>query len=308
MTQRILLTGAGGFWGRHFCNYLADLPVEVHTLSRTGFPGLPNHAAAPDDPESLARVLGEVRPDGVLHLAGTMSGGYAGCMRVNALFAASLLDALQSSGLADRPLLLVGSAAEIGPLTADELPATEAAPTRPANAYGASKLAQTNLGLAAARGGRPVIIVRVSNLLGPGLPGNLAPARFAAQLASLKAGGKSGGVITTGSLETVRDFLDIADACRLAWRLFNNPDSRGRVVNLSSGAGVTMRELLDRLIRMSGLQLEIRQDAGPPAGVPVHIGSTVLLEQLAGPLALQPLDESLSRLWTAVLADYNRHP
>lgn len=306
MPQRILVTGAAGFLGRHFCEFLAGQPVEVHTLSRTGFPGLPNHAAASDDAAGLARVLAKVKPDGVLHLAGTTTGGFSECLRINALFAAALLDALQSSGLADRPLLLVGSAAEIGPLANDELPATEAVFTRPASAYGASKLAQTMLGLAAARSGRPVIIVRVSNLLGAGLPGNLAPARFAAQLAALKTEGKTGGVITTGALETVRDYLDVADACRLAWRLFNRPEARGQLINLSSGTGVATGDLLSRLIRLSGLQVEIRHDSGPPPGVPVHIGSTAVLQKLAGPLELQPLEESLSRLWAATLAGYNR--
>jgi GDP-4-dehydro-6-deoxy-D-mannose reductase len=308
MTQRILVTGAGGFLGRHFCEYLAGQPVEVHTLSRTRLPGLPNHTAAPDDSAALARVLAEVKPDGVLHLAGTTAGGFSGCLRVNTLYAAALIDALQSAGLSDRPLLLVGSAAEIGPLSPDELPATEDAPTRPASPYGASKLAQTDLGLAAARGGRPVIIVRISNLLGAGLPGNLAPARFAAQLAALKAEGKTGGVISAGALETVRDYIDVTDASRLAWRLFNHSAARGRLINLCSGAGTTTGELLDRFIRCSGLQVEVRRDSGPPAGVPAHVGSTALLEELVGPLALRPLDESLSLLWEAALAGYNRPP
>lgn len=308
MTRRILVTGAGGFLGRNFCEYLAGQPVEVHTLSRTGCPGLPNHEAVPDDADSLARVLTAVKPDGVLHLAGTTAGSFADCLRINALYAVALLDALEAAGLADRPLLLVGSAAEIGPLAPADLPAAESVPARPATPYGASKLAQTIIGQTAARSGRPVIMVRISNLLGPGLPGNLAPARFAAQLAAIHAAGRAAGVITVGALDTVRDYLDVTDACRLAWRLFNRPETRGRLVNLCSGAGVATGDLLNRLIRMSGLQVEIRHDAGPSAGVPAHIGSTALLEQLAGPLALQPLDGSLSKLWTATLSGYNRTP
>ncbi|HEX7669431.1 MAG TPA: NAD-dependent epimerase/dehydratase family protein [Polyangiaceae bacterium] len=307
MTRSVVVTGAAGFFGRNFCEFLRAQSIDVHTLSRQGLPGLPNHVAQMDDPQALSRVFAGISPEAVLHLAGTVAGGFADCFRVNTLYAAAVLDALDLAGLGDRPVLFVGSITELGQISPRDLPVTESVPPRPMGAYGVSKLAQTELGLAAARRGRPIVIVRPSNLIGAGTPVHLAPGRFAADLSALHKAGKGHGVLTTGSLEGVRDYIDVRDACRLSWRLLENPEALGRVVNLCSGEGISMSELLNRLIAKTGLDVEIRQSGASP-GVPVHVSSAALLGELAGPLGLRPLDDSLSALWAAASGTYNRAP
>ena len=153
-------------------------------------------------------------------------------------------------------MLLVGSVAELGNISPADLPVTESAPTRPISPYGVSKLAQTELGLAAARNGRAIVLLRLSNLLGAGVPSHLAPGRFATQLAALEASGSGRGALSTGSLEAVRDYIDVRDACRVAWQL-SITQKPGAESSISVRAKVAMRDLVSRLVARSGLDVEI---------------------------------------------------
>ena len=68
-------------------------------------------------------------------------------------------------------VILLGSAAEYGPVAPEQLPIQEQQICKPATPFGASKLAQTQLAEAAAEEwGLRVLTVRPFNILGPGLP------------------------------------------------------------------------------------------------------------------------------------------
>jgi UDP-glucose 4-epimerase len=70
---RVLVTGASGFIGTHLVSRLAELGAEVHSVSRvrTG-PGW--HRADLRTAEGTAKVVAEVLPDVVFHLAGEVTG------------------------------------------------------------------------------------------------------------------------------------------------------------------------------------------------------------------------------------------
>ncbi|MGH6890780.1 MAG: NAD-dependent epimerase/dehydratase family protein [Dongiaceae bacterium] len=295
------VTGAGGFCGRHLVRHLAETGVEVHRLSAKPDGGSANeriHTVDPTDATVLAAALGTIRPDWVFHLAGLAAGSdVAAYYRINVLYAANLLQAAEIAGLSDRPMLWVGTAAEYGPLDATQLPVMESAPTRPVGHYGISKLAQTHMGLAAARSGRPVMIARPSNIIGPGMPEHIAIQSFARQVAAITAG-RQPPIIETGNLDGIRDFIDVADVARLYVRLMQTPRARGEIVHVCTGEGTSLRDILERMIKRSGLTIEVRLDPARlrALDVPVYIGSTAKLRGLLGEVRFTPLDETLDRI------------
>jgi nucleoside-diphosphate-sugar epimerase len=68
--MRVLVTGASGFVGRQAVSSLVASGAEVHAVSRHPLPiDCAWHGADLLEPESARRLVGEVKPDAVLHLA-----------------------------------------------------------------------------------------------------------------------------------------------------------------------------------------------------------------------------------------------
>ncbi|UUZ84304.1 NAD-dependent epimerase/dehydratase family protein [Paenibacillus sp. P26] len=175
--RRILITGAGGFTGRHACGIFAGLGYEVvAVVRRPGTAGALRGVQAGGgireavcdlgSPEQVKQLLQAERPQQLLHLAGlnAVAGSWQdpiGYMNINVMSTLYLLDSLHRAGLESRRVLVAGSMLGFR-LRDDE-------PPRPAHPYSLSKTMQT---LAARAWGvlfrSPVMIARPSNLIGPG--------------------------------------------------------------------------------------------------------------------------------------------
>ena len=254
-----LVTGAGGFLGRHVVARLRALGLPVVTLGRNTQAG-DTHFAIADlaDAAAIQGVMTQVRPDFVLHLAGTATAEpLEEAYRVNAMFAARLLNAPRRL---DTPpaILLAGSAAEYGPVAEDALPVTEATPCRPNSTYGITKLAQTLHGLAAAGDGLRVVVARLFNLVGGGMPAHLALGAFARQIALMPA---TGGTLRTGPLDRERDFVEVMPASDVLVALVRNPLAAG-VINICSGTPQSLADFTSALIAQSGKPVTVQSDPG----------------------------------------------
>ncbi len=302
--MRALVTGAGGFVGRHLCASLDTRGVEVRTIGPR--PTSAAHLTVdPIDLVALTAAVDAARPTAVFHLAGVRaSADPTDYYRVNAAFAAGLLAALERSGQAGVPVLLVGSAAEYGPIGPASLPVSETMLACPMSDYGISKLAQTHLGLAAAARGRPVVVVRPFNIIGPGMPTDLAVGSFAAQVAAIVRG-DAPPTLRVGNLASARDFIDVRDVVRLFVALLAHPRARGRVVNVCTGVATAMRTVVADLIALAGMEIAVEREPSrvKETDSSVHYGSTALLNALLGPLAPRPVDASLREVLAARLSD-----
>ena len=174
-----------------------------------------------NDPAAVGRAIAAAAPEVVFHLAGrTPPATPEEYYRGNTLATVHLLDALRGLGRAAR-VVLAGSAAELGPLAAEDLPVAEDYRCRPADSYGLSKFLATAAGLAA-RPPLEVITARIFNPIGPGLPRSQAFGRFAALLAEPGPGPIRFNV---GDLDSCRDFIDVRDVARACfpWRAVASP-------------------------------------------------------------------------------------
>ena len=317
--MRLLLTGAGGFVGGHLVELVRqEAPatslhgvVQPHgSLAWSTSQGARIHEADLDDPAAAAAVIQEVRPDGIVHLAGQSSVQQSwldpgGTLRTNVLGIVHLLDAARSASL--RPaVLVVGSAEEYGPVGEAELPIREDAPLRPASPYAVSKVAQGALArLYGPAGGMRVVLTRTFHHTGPGRGEAFAESSFARQIAEIEHGLRP-AVIEVGNLDAVRDFCDVRDVVR-AYLLLLEKGEPGQAYNVCSGRGLRIREVLDLLLASSSARVEVRVDKERlrPADVPAQVGDPSRLRAATAWEPRIPIAETLRDLlsdWRARVA------
>lgn len=297
--MRAVVTGAGGFVGKVLAKRLNSAGWRVTTFGRFAEGEGADHVAlgpAPWSVDQLASRLTTLQPRALFHLAGTASAlDMAGYMTVNVALAEAVLAA---AGRMDAPpvIVLAGSAAEYGRLEDADLPAREDATCTPLGPYGETKLLQTQMGLEAYRRGLPVVIPRLFNVVGPGMPLSLALGDFALQVAKLP---EAGGSLRTGNIDVKRDYIDVEDAADIMMRLAATPDSLGQIVNVCSGEAKPLRQLLMDLIRTSGKGVTVTID---PARMRQNdlltfFGSTKRLLDLGINPPSPPSPETMSRLY-----------
>lgn len=285
--MRVLVTGAGGFVGRHLCEYLragGDEPVPIDSEVDV------------TDPAALQAAVERARPDAVVHLAGVSSVAASHrdpsrTFAVNALGAVNLLAAVQQAAPRAR-VLLVGSAEMYGALPS-EAGATEDIPLRPLNPYAASKVAAEVAGFQFHRGrGLAVVSVRAFNHLGRGQRPEFVVPSFAAQIAAIRRG-RAEPVLRVGNLDPVRDFSHVADVVE-AYRLLLDKGEPGQAYNVCSGEGHAIRGVLDRMIDLARVQARIEVDPARlrPAEIPRLVGDPSRLRAL-GWRPSRTLDDAL---------------
>jgi nucleoside-diphosphate-sugar epimerase len=288
--MRLLLTGATGFLGRHLVAAATDWTVTrvTRAMEASSSDELALGPAAWTQAD-FAAAIGTARPDVVLHCAGAAYCPDArACFDTNAVLAAELLGAVANLRQPPR-VILVGSAAEYGIVPADAQPVVETHPCAPRTDYAVAKFAQSLLGFAAGLRGQQVLVARLFNPVGVGMPSGLALPSFARQI----AGPEQSTVLRVGDLSAERDFLDVGEACRLLLALAAMSQWPWPVVNVCSGMAYRLGDLLDTLIAASGAQVRVEPD---PAlmrlgDMPILTGSTERLRSVR--LAPQAPDFSI---------------
>ena len=168
-TERVLVTGATGFVGRHTVERLVRQGHAVRALVRRTIGGslAPGVELAPgslEDPASLRRAMEGA--DVVVHLAAlTRAQSEDAYHRTNVLGTRNLLDAMLAAEPRPRRLVYLSSMAAVGP-SVDGRPVAPADTPRPLTAYGRSKLAGEDLCLRAAAEVE-VVILRAPAVYGP---------------------------------------------------------------------------------------------------------------------------------------------
>ena len=251
----------------------------------------------------MTEVFRKVMPDFVFHLAGIIVAEDPVLVyQVNVHYTLNLLRAMMLAGLGAVPILLVGTAAEYGWVDQKELPIREDHRCQPLEHYGISKLAQTLIGMAAAHTGRPVVVVRPGNIVGPGMGGHLVLARAAKQVASIMQR-KQEPLVEMGNLETARDFIDVSDAVRIYWELVQTPVAYGEIVNVCTGNPVAVGSIVERLIALSGTQMDVvsRSQNFKKWDLPVYCGSNDKLKRFLGWVPGFQIDRSLKAILDSCL-------
>lgn len=287
--MKILVTGSSGFVGTHLVKHLKTKRHQVIPLDGD----LLNAA-------EVEAALTGVNPDGVIHLAAIAAVGEsltspAKILRNNIFAQLNLLEALKRKKSTPK-ILIIASADEYGQ-TSDK-PIDESFPLQPASPYAVSKVAQDFMGLQYHLAyGLNIIRVRPFNHIGEGQsPGFVVP-DFAKQIADVERSVDKSGAISVGNLETVRDFTDVLDMIA-AYELALTKGKPGEVYNIGSGNGITIKQLLDKLISLSPAKITIKTDPAKfrPGDQPKLVCNPQKFFQLTGWQAKILLETTLKRV------------
>jgi GDP-4-dehydro-6-deoxy-D-mannose reductase len=311
--MRVLVTGIGGFAGPAVAEALLAAGHEVHgLLRRPSTRQLPLssdalHRCDLDDHAAVARLVGGMRPDALVHLAGLTFVPAAerdpvATYRANLGGTLAVLAAVRSE--APRARVLAVSSVEVyGAVLPAELPVTEDTPLRPVTVYGASKAAAD---LAAAQWGRAydldVVRVRPFNHTGPGQDATFVCSALARQLALVEVG-RQPPVLHAGNLDPVRDFSDVGDIAAGYVALLER-GRRGEAYNLCSGEGVSIAEVVAVLRTLTRVAVRVQSEPGlrRAVDVPRIVGSH---ERASRDTGWQPR-RTLADTLAAVLEDWRR--
>ncbi len=285
--MRVLVTGGAGYIGSVVtASLLADGHdvVVVDDLSTGHADAVPQAAVFHELPiTSLDPVLGDWDIEAVVHLAakslvGESAQNPAMYWRGNVLATVALLDSMHSFGI-DK-IVFSSTAAVYG--QPEQQPIREDAPTRPTSPYGSSKLA-IDLALtdyARAYGLAPVSL-RYFNVAGAMHTPNqsfgerhtvethLIPNALRAAAGTAPPLSLFGTDYPTADGTCVRDYIHVADVAAahlLALRAATPGEHR--IVNLGSGTGASVREVLDTVRVATGREVpvtEAERRAGDPA-------------------------------------------
>ncbi len=313
MVDRVLITGAGGFIGRHLAKYVAGLGLEVHGFDRPGVQCPQDwngswHIADVTSAEA-STVISAIKPNYLFHLAALIkSDSLADLLFINVGGTQNMLNAIVGAQCNAR-VLIPGSSAEYGLASSDALPIREGNPLRPVTLYGVSKVAQSMLATHYVfLYNREVIRSRTFNLTGPGEPDTLVCSAFARQIVEIERGLRP-SVVRVGNLNSARDFIDVRDAVRAYWLALQSGQS-GEVYNVCSGIPTRICEILDILIAEAGLKIEIQTDLPRYTGgdVPLQCGDPSKLYRLTGWSPQIPLRQSLRDLMDFWRSHFDTHP
>lgn len=292
--MRILITGAGGFVGRHLSAHIGSVQPRARLTGTTLFPSDLVHEAVSEqfridltDYAQVQELLARCRPQAIYHLAAqafvprsfedpwdTLENNIRGQL--------NLIQACLD--LAIQPRILIVSSAEIyGASEPESLPLSEDTAIRPTNPYSVSKVAQDMLGLQYFLShDLPIMRARPFNHIGPGQNERFVAPAFARQIAAIEEG-QSEAVIYVGNLESKRDFTDVRDIVR-AYHLIVKRGQPGEAYNIASGVARSIRQLLDTLLGLTKIEIEVRADPARlrPVDVPEIRGDSSKLHRHTG--------------------------
>jgi GDP-6-deoxy-D-talose 4-dehydrogenase len=247
--MRVLITGHEGFTGKYVSQAFKKCGYDVVglTLLKAG-PGevscdLTNKA-------ETRRVIDDVRPDGVIHLAAISFVGEkdpTAFYNVNVIGTLNLIEAIDSRGIQPQKIVIASSANIYGNPAVELV--TEDTPPAPVNHYANSKLAMEFM-VRNWFDRLPILLTRPFNYTGPGQADHFLVPKI------VKHYRKAAKEIELGNLEVWRDFSDVRDVAEAYLRLFES-EARSEAVNLSSGQVYSIKDIIAMMNHLAGYEIMV---------------------------------------------------
>lgn len=277
----VLLTGAAGFVGRSVASRLhgqatvVGLDIAPQPASWPGRWIQSSTETALQNPELMQGV------DIVVHAAWT---GFPGAIAAAELdFARNVGPTLQLYRQAcDAKVSQFVFLSSGGTVYGDHgsAPIVEGVDLHPISQYGASKAATENsLREVSADAGPPVTILRLSNPYGPGQRPWRGQGLIATAIACCLTATKFSA---WGDGRSIRDYLYIDDAAAGIVAATQNPLTKGETLNVGSGLGLTLDQILTEVQNATGFNLNIERLPARQVDVAANILSIDKISRMCG--------------------------
>ncbi len=297
--MKVLVTGAGGFAGKHLLEFLLSRK-GVHVFGALGprketdrnlglfeKRGVSFFKCDIRDARCVRDLIRKVKPGRIFHLAGQSSAARSwdlpeDTFAVNVIGTLNLFEAVRRLGLGVW-IQVAGSSEQYGLVPRRETPAVETTPLRPLSPYGVSKASQDLLAYQYGRNfGLKIVRTCSFNHTGPGQREDFVVSSFAKQVALIEAG-KQEPVIHVGNLEAVRDFMDVRDVVKAYW-LSLEKGAPGERYHVASGTGRSLKDVVSFYLKESPVHIKIKKDPvrARAYDVPVMIGNASKFRRKTG--------------------------
>ena len=235
--MRVLVTGGGGFVGRHVARALMARGIDVVAgFHRDAAGSVRSIAIDVANAGSVNSVFNEVRPSHVVHCAAhgidQSLQDFGHSFSVNVTGTLNVARAAAAAGVAR--FVHVGSCSEYA---SSDQAIPESAPQCPNNLYATTKAAGTLVAMqAAAASGLHLVVVRPFGMWGPGEP----PFRIVPQII---AACRTRTRLDLTPCDILRDYSFVGDIAEMIAALTVDVDvASGTIVNLGSGRAVLLRD------------------------------------------------------------------
>jgi GDP-4-dehydro-6-deoxy-D-mannose reductase len=308
---RVLITGTTGFVGRHLVQALEEEGPSAFEIFGTTYPDIP----PPSDnwlffldlrsDKDVVKLMGEIRPAWVFHLAAVSNVRYSWEMRsetieTNVLGTHNLLEAVRQIVPSARVLFISSSDVYgFGPAPAEAL--REEAPLEAVSPYALSKVAGELLcGFYGKIENIDIVIARPFPHTGPGQTEEFVCSDWARQVAQIERGDIT-PILRVGNLDVRRDFCDVRDVVK-SYILLLRKGRRGEAYNICSGKAITLCEVLDILVREASGNVPISVEIDPAklreVDIPFQIGNNRKISEETGWSPCIPIGQTLHDLLT----------
>ena len=307
--KKIIITGISGSGGSYLAEYIVNNrpETEVHGIARWHSVSEKNnlaniadkvkvHECDLNDLSSVIRVLKEVKPDGIFHLAShaNVRASFINPIAVlsnNILGTANLFEAVRIAEI--DPVIQLCSTSEVyGQVDPKNVPIKEDCPLNPSNPYAVSKLAQDSLAYTYFKSyGLPVIRTRMFAYLNPRRT-DLFATSFAMQVARIERGLQK--ELLHGNLDSTRTLIDVRDAMESYW-VATTKGRPGEIYNIGGKTVITVGKFLDVLKKYAKCEIPSRIDPKllRPVDVTLQIPDTSKFEKETGWVPKYNFDESV---------------
>lgn len=320
--MKICVTGGAGFIGSHTCKFLAESGHEVLVYDNLST----GHRDAARwgeffygdirDAQSLRSCFNRFKPDGVIHFAGYINVGESVSdpgkyYSNNVAGSLSLLEAMRDENV---PAIVVsGSCAVYG--EPESVPIAEDCPKAPINPYGASKLFMEWMLRDFARAhGISWMSLRYFNAAGCSPTAeigerhdpetHLIPRVIKAALGELEAIDIYGDDYPTPDGTCIRDYIHVDDLAKAHLLALEHllEDKPSMALNLGTGKGYSVREIIDGVSRLAGSPVPTRTLKRRDGDSPRLVADSTKAREILGWQAEKNLEQSLEDAWNFMKA------
>ena len=296
------MTGAGGFVATYLINHCLECGDDVFASFRHKPPQeILNQLKKKIStfyydilkPDEFPLILRDVKLDAVINLAGVSSldktlRAPEETLNINTFGAVELLRLLKKYQPRSRVLFVSsGGVYDSSLCPSNGFPETHQC--APSNLYLMTKYMMEKMVIYANNQCEmDIVIARPFNHFGPGQDERFVLPSFAAQIARMKISKSRRHILKVGNISIERDFLDVIDVVR-AYRLLIEKGKKNNIYNISTGKSISLKNILDILREMSGIDFDIKID---PAR-----------ERAEDPTILKGNPEKINRhtLWKAII-------
>lgn len=299
--MNLLITGGVGFLGKALANYMVEMGHGVRVLddlSAGSDKGLDSRVVlARGDVRDIPKLWGLLRGvDCVYHLAARVSVPESILYPVeynlvNVGGTVSLMTAMRDAGV--RRVILASSGAAYGEQA--HQPVAETATMLPTSPYAVSKLAaEYYVRSIGALWGIESVVLRIFNAYGPGQ--QLPPSHAPVIPRLLKQALSGGSLVIFGNGKQSRDFVFVDDVVRALASALTAENLDRAIINIGSGVGTTMDELVDEIENLVALPVHRLYNDDEAPGVSRLVADISLAERSLGWSPQVPLRVGLARI------------